>query len=112
INYGPRIELMRKVSNFLKKPMLQLKCTSMALAGCTLVTLMLCWSVQTGIQNARRTIPVTGYEARAVFALLQSADTLQGDLKATIKQGKDWIGFAIQKGLAAQLVARLPFIQV
>ncbi|CAJ2652351.1 unnamed protein product [Trifolium pratense] len=45
---------------------------------------------QTGIQNARRTIPVTGYEARAVFALLQSADTLQGDLKATIKQGKDW----------------------
>ncbi|XP_045829113.1 endonuclease MutS2 isoform X3 [Trifolium pratense] len=45
---------------------------------------------QTGIQNARRTIPVTGHEARAVFALLQSADTLQGDLKATIKQGKDW----------------------
>jgi hypothetical protein len=33
---------------------------------------------------------VTGYEARAVLALLQSADTLQGDLKATITQGKDW----------------------
>ncbi|WJX63469.1 hypothetical protein P8452_48350 [Trifolium repens] len=46
--------------------------------------------VQTAIQNARRTIMVTGYEARAVLALLQSADTLQGDLKATITQGKDW----------------------
>ncbi|GAU25362.1 hypothetical protein TSUD_217000 [Trifolium subterraneum] len=90
INYGPRIELTKKVSNFLKKPMPQSKCTSMALAGCTLVTLMLCWLVQTAIQNARRTIMVTGYEARAVFALLQSADTLQGDLKATIKQDKDW----------------------
>ncbi|CAI8585759.1 unnamed protein product [Vicia faba] len=46
--------------------------------------------VQTAIQNARRTIPVTGYEARAVLALLQSSDSLQGDLKATIKQDKDW----------------------
>ncbi|CAL5213703.1 unnamed protein product [Lathyrus oleraceus] len=46
--------------------------------------------VQTAIQNARRTIPVTGYEARAVLALLQSSDSLQGDLKATLKQDKDW----------------------
>ncbi|CAK8537750.1 unnamed protein product [Lathyrus sativus] len=46
--------------------------------------------VQTAIQNARRTIPVTGYEARAVLALLQSSDSLQGDLKAAIKQDKDW----------------------
>lgn len=46
--------------------------------------------MQTAIQNARRTIPVTGYEARAVLALLQSSDSLQGDLKATIKQDKDW----------------------
>lgn len=46
--------------------------------------------MQTAIQNARRTIPVTGYEARAVLALLQSSDSLQGDLKATLKQDKDW----------------------
>lgn len=46
--------------------------------------------VQTAIQSARRTILVTGYEANAVLSLLQSADTLQGDLKATIKQDKDW----------------------
>ncbi|XP_004490531.1 uncharacterized protein [Cicer arietinum] len=46
--------------------------------------------VKTAIQNARRTIPVTGYEARAVLSLLQCADTLQGDLKATIKQNRDW----------------------
>lgn len=46
--------------------------------------------VQTAIQSARRTILVTGYEANAVLALLQTADTLQGDLKATIKQDKDW----------------------
>ena len=46
--------------------------------------------MQTAIQSARRTIPVTGNEANAVLALLQSADTLQGDLKATIKQDKDW----------------------
>lgn len=33
---------------------------------------------------------MTGYEARAVLDLLQSADTLQGDLKVVIKQDKDW----------------------
>ncbi|XP_019460773.1 PREDICTED: uncharacterized protein LOC109360376 isoform X2 [Lupinus angustifolius] len=46
--------------------------------------------VKTAIQHARRSIPVNGYEARAIAALLQCADTLQGDLKAAIKQDKDW----------------------
>lgn len=46
--------------------------------------------MKSAIQNARRGIPVTGYEARAVLDLLQSADTLQGDLKVVIKQDKDW----------------------
>lgn len=35
---------------------------------------------------------MTGYEARAIWALLLCADTLQGDLKAAIKQDKDWYG--------------------
>ncbi|XP_057442336.1 uncharacterized protein LOC130734057 isoform X2 [Lotus japonicus] len=48
--------------------------------------------VKTAIQNARRSIHVTGYEARAIWALLLCADTLQGDLKAAIKQDKDWYG--------------------
>ncbi|XLR21022.1 hypothetical protein HN51_006308 [Arachis hypogaea] len=35
-------------------------------------------------------MPVNGYEARAVMALLQCAETLQGDLKVAIKEDKDW----------------------
>lgn len=46
--------------------------------------------VKNAIQHARRSIPVSGYEARAVVALLQCAETLQGDLKAAIKEDKDW----------------------
>ncbi|KAK7385470.1 hypothetical protein VNO78_31191 [Psophocarpus tetragonolobus] len=46
--------------------------------------------VKTAIQNARRSIPVSGYEARAIVALLQCAETLQGDLKAAIKEDKNW----------------------
>ncbi|KAL2317545.1 hypothetical protein Fmac_031421 [Flemingia macrophylla] len=46
--------------------------------------------VKTTIQHARRSIPVSGYEARAVVALLLCAETLQGDLKAAIKEDKDW----------------------
>ncbi|KAK7301021.1 hypothetical protein RJT34_11876 [Clitoria ternatea] len=46
--------------------------------------------VQTAIQHARRSVPQIGSEARAVLALLQCAETLQGDLKAAIKEDKDW----------------------
>ncbi|XP_027369144.1 uncharacterized protein LOC113874979 [Abrus precatorius] len=46
--------------------------------------------VKTAIQHARRSMPVSGSEAWAVVALLQCADTLQGDLKAAIKEDKDW----------------------
>lgn len=46
--------------------------------------------MKSAIQNAQRSVPVTGYEARAILALLQCADTLQGDLKAAIKRDKDW----------------------
>ncbi|TKY56408.1 Endonuclease MutS2 [Spatholobus suberectus] len=46
--------------------------------------------VKTAIRHARRSIPVSGYEAQAVVALLQCAETLQGDLKAAIKEDKDW----------------------
>ncbi|QHN78213.1 MutS2 protein [Arachis hypogaea] len=34
-------------------------------------------------------MPVNGYEARVVMALLQCAETLQGDLKVAIKEDKD-----------------------
>jgi len=33
---------------------------------------------------------VSGYEARAIVALLQCAEIVQGDLKAVIKEDKDW----------------------
>uniref|UniRef100_A0A0R0GPT1 DNA mismatch repair proteins mutS family domain-containing protein n=1 Tax=Glycine max TaxID=3847 RepID=A0A0R0GPT1_SOYBN len=46
--------------------------------------------VKTAIQQARRSIPVSGYEAWAIVALLQCAETLPGDLKAAIKEDKDW----------------------
>ncbi|KAK7275926.1 hypothetical protein RIF29_17053 [Crotalaria pallida] len=46
--------------------------------------------VKTAIQRARRSTPVNGYEARAIVALLLCAETLQGDLKAAIKEDKDW----------------------
>ncbi|RZC26191.1 Endonuclease MutS2 [Glycine soja] len=46
--------------------------------------------VKTAIQHARRSIPVSGYEARAIVALLQCAEIVQGDLKAVIKEDKDW----------------------
>ncbi|MED6160234.1 hypothetical protein PIB30_049512 [Stylosanthes scabra] len=46
--------------------------------------------VKAAIRKGRRSMPVNGYEARAVMALLQCAETLQGDLKVAIKQDKDW----------------------
>ena len=33
---------------------------------------------------------MNGYEARAIMALLQCAETLQGNLKGAIKEDKDW----------------------
>lgn len=33
---------------------------------------------------------MSGYEAWAIVALLQCAETLPGDLKAAIKEDKDW----------------------
>lgn len=35
---------------------------------------------------------MSGNEARAIVTLLQSAEILQGDLKAAIKEDKDWYG--------------------
>ncbi|KAL4299995.1 hypothetical protein HN51_050632 [Arachis hypogaea] len=46
--------------------------------------------VKAAIRQGRRSMPVNGYEARAVMALLQCAETLQGDLKVAIKEDKDW----------------------
>ncbi|KAK8466904.1 hypothetical protein PHAVU_008G188400 [Phaseolus vulgaris] len=48
--------------------------------------------VKTAIQHARRSTPVSGNEARAIVTLLQCAEILQGDLKAAIKEDKDWHG--------------------
>ncbi|KAG2391640.1 uncharacterized protein HKW66_Vig0125990 [Vigna angularis] len=49
-------------------------------------------NVKTAIQHARRSTPVSGSEARAIVTLLQCAEILQGDLKAAIKEDKDWHG--------------------
>ncbi|XP_061339173.1 uncharacterized protein LOC133285881 isoform X2 [Gastrolobium bilobum] len=46
--------------------------------------------VQTAIQHVRRTVQVTSYEARAIATLLQCAETLQVDLKASIKEDSHW----------------------
>ncbi|XLU31100.1 hypothetical protein S245_067166, partial [Arachis hypogaea] len=46
--------------------------------------------VKSAIRQGRRSMPVNGYEARVVMALLQCAETLQGDLKVAIKEDKDW----------------------
>ncbi|XP_015932174.1 uncharacterized protein LOC107458479 [Arachis duranensis] len=46
--------------------------------------------VKAAIRQGRRSMPVNGFEARAVMALLQCAETLQGDLKVAIKEDKDW----------------------
>ncbi|XLU53682.1 hypothetical protein S245_048330, partial [Arachis hypogaea] len=46
--------------------------------------------VKSAIRQGRRSMPVNGYEERVVMALLQCAETLQGDLKVAIKEDKDW----------------------
>ncbi|KAI4307000.1 hypothetical protein L6164_030235 [Bauhinia variegata] len=46
--------------------------------------------VKSAIQRARRTIPMSGYEAMTIMSLLQSAETLQNNLKAAIKGDADW----------------------
>ncbi|CAJ1970580.1 unnamed protein product [Sphenostylis stenocarpa] len=48
--------------------------------------------VKTAVQHARRSIHVSGNEAQAIVSLLQCAEILQGDLKAAIKEDKDWHG--------------------
>ncbi|XLT02980.1 hypothetical protein HN51_052331 [Arachis hypogaea] len=46
--------------------------------------------VKSAIRQSRRSMPINGYEARVVMALLQCVETLQGDLKVAIKEDKDW----------------------
>ncbi|KAK4273808.1 hypothetical protein QN277_017134 [Acacia crassicarpa] len=46
--------------------------------------------VESAIQNARRNRPVNGFEALAIVALLQLAETLLVNLKAAIKEDTDW----------------------
>ncbi|KAM4068542.1 hypothetical protein ACB094_12G020800 [Castanea mollissima] len=66
--------------------------------------------VKSAIQQARRSLPVDGNAAMAVAALLQHCETLQLNLKAAIKEDKDWyrrfmplteeiIGFVINRSL-------------
>ncbi|KAI9097744.1 hypothetical protein K1719_025515, partial [Acacia pycnantha] len=46
--------------------------------------------VESAIQNARRNRPVNGFEALAIVALLQLAETLQVNLKSAIKEDIVW----------------------
>ena len=46
--------------------------------------------MESAIQQARRSRPVNGFEALAIVALIQLADTLQLNLKAAIKEDADW----------------------
>ncbi|XP_028795773.1 uncharacterized protein LOC114751284 [Neltuma alba] len=46
--------------------------------------------VESAIQHARRNRPVNGFEALAIVALLQHAETLQVNMKAAIKEDADW----------------------
>lgn len=46
--------------------------------------------VETGIKCARRGFPVSGSEAMALVVLLRLAETLQLNVKTSIKEDSDW----------------------
>ncbi|KAK3042812.1 hypothetical protein RJ639_001085 [Escallonia herrerae] len=48
-------------------------------------------SVKSAVQHVRRGLPMDGNEAMALVALLQFAESLQLNLKATIKEDADWL---------------------